>query len=314
MKLFFNVGIILFMFYFLFGYSSFSLSSDYEKIADKITEDTAKKLKAQKNLRLVGTGGQMMHDIQMMAMGFYYYQEVDLKTARELIIYAINEYLAAINSSKEIRSYLHEYPFMAKNIEIRIWVFEPSGSNPPLDKIYYISAINGNLAYYLDLPETYSRRAIREETYEEALQEIALNQEITEKVSQTKDNKWNENATIGEVVAKDGAKVNIKVTSFEDALFELNGEGFEPCESLSFISSSYDEVLYYCPISADKNGRLLPIGHCPAVKGKSKGVCHIYILRNKGSIHVQLPWATETLKEDKDSNCLEDAERGAARC
>ena len=173
MNLFFNVAVILFMFSFLFGCSSFSLLPDYEKIADKITEKTAKELKAQKNLYLVGTGGGMMDDIQMMAMSFDYYQEVDLKTGRELIVHVINEYLSAINSNKEIRPYLHEYPFTPKNIEIRIWVFEPNGSNPPLDKIYYISVIDGSLAYYLDLPETHSRRAICKETYQQALEAIS---------------------------------------------------------------------------------------------------------------------------------------------
>lgn len=172
MRLFFYIGAVVFMLSFVFGRSSFNSSLDYEQIADKITEKTAKKLKAQRNLCLVGTGGQMMDDIQMMAMGFYYYQEVNLKTARELILYVINDYLSAINTNEEIRPYLHEHPFTSKNVEIRIWVFEPNGSNPPLDKIHYISAIDGLLSYYLDLPETYSRQAIREESYEEALQAV----------------------------------------------------------------------------------------------------------------------------------------------
>ena len=176
MKRIFNLGIMIGMFSFLFGCSAFSPSQDYEKIADKITAKTAKKLKEQKGLSLAGTGGQMMDDIQMMAMSFDYYQEVDLKAARELVVHVINEYLSAINRSKEIRPYLHEYPFNAKNVEIRIWVFEPNGSNPPLDQIYYISAIDGILAYYLDLPETHSRQALHKETYERALQEIASNQ------------------------------------------------------------------------------------------------------------------------------------------
>src|ERR1044072_300363 len=102
-KLFFNIGATLCMLSFLCGCSSFSSSPDYEKIADQITEKTAKELQAQKNLYLVGTGGQMMDDIQMMAMSFEYYQEVDLKTARELILYAIHAYLSAINSNTEIR-------------------------------------------------------------------------------------------------------------------------------------------------------------------------------------------------------------------
>jgi hypothetical protein len=166
----FNFGVIMSMFYCFFGCSSLNdRLPDYEKIANNITERTAKKLEAQKNLCLVGTGGKMMNDIQAMDMSFYYYQEINLKKARELIVYAISEYLLAINSNTEVRPYLHEYPFTAKNVEIDIWICEPNGAYPPLDKIYYISAIDGNLTYYLDLPETYSRQAICKETYEEAL-------------------------------------------------------------------------------------------------------------------------------------------------
>jgi hypothetical protein len=141
MKLFFSIGVILFMFSFLFGCSSFGYQSPrYVKLAHEITEKTAKELKAQKNLYLAGTGAQMMDDIQMMAMSFDYYQEVDLKTGRELIVHVINEYLLAINSNKEIRSYLHEYPFNAKKVEIRIFIYNPDRSELPPEKIDCINA------------------------------------------------------------------------------------------------------------------------------------------------------------------------------
>ena len=171
MKLFLNIRTILFMFSFLFGCSSFGYQSPhYVKLAHEITEKTAKELKMQKNLYLIGTGGQMMDDIQMMAMSFNYYQEVNLKTARELTIYVINEYLSAINSNKEVRPYLHEYPFTAKNVEIRIFVYNPDRSELPLEKIYCIECINGGLEYYA---RSNPRQAIYEETYEEALQAIS---------------------------------------------------------------------------------------------------------------------------------------------
>lgn len=172
MKLIFTCGV---MFSFLFGCcSSWHSLPDYEKIADDITEKTAQKLKEQKNLYLVGTGGGMMNDIQMMAMSFHFYQEVDLEEARELVVYAANEYLLDINNNEEIRSYLHEYPFTAKNVEIHIWVYEPDRSRLSPEKIYYISAINGVLNYYIRGLEEYSRVAICKETYEEALQAISF--------------------------------------------------------------------------------------------------------------------------------------------
>lgn len=77
MKLFFNIGIILCMFSLFFGYSSLGHQSPhYVKIASEITDKTGKELKKGKNLNLVGTGGGMMNDIQMMAMSFQYFQEV----------------------------------------------------------------------------------------------------------------------------------------------------------------------------------------------------------------------------------------------
>jgi len=111
-----------------------------------------------------------MDDIQMMAMSFDYYQEVNIKTARELIVPVINEYLSAINSNKEIRPYLHEYPFTAKNIEIRIFVYNPDRSELSLEKIDCITSLNGMLKYYT---RSNPRQAICKETYEEALQAIS---------------------------------------------------------------------------------------------------------------------------------------------
>ena len=107
-----------------------------------------------------------MHDIQMMAMSFYLYHEVDLKEARELLVYIINEYLSEINSNIEIRPFLHEYPFTAKNVEIRIWAYNPDGSKLSPEKIYYISNIKGRLRYYIRGSDP--REAICEETYAEA--------------------------------------------------------------------------------------------------------------------------------------------------
>ena len=67
----------------LYGCSFFVYQlPDYEKIADEITSKTAKRLEEEKKLYLVGTGGRMMGDIQAMDMSFYFYKEVDLKTAR----------------------------------------------------------------------------------------------------------------------------------------------------------------------------------------------------------------------------------------
>ena len=100
MKLIFNSGAIIITLSFLFGCSSFGYQSPgYVKLAHEITANTAKKLEEQKKLYLIGTGGGMMHDIQAMHMSFQFFHEVDLEEARELIVYAVREYLSDINNN-----------------------------------------------------------------------------------------------------------------------------------------------------------------------------------------------------------------------
>ena len=147
----------------------FSPSVDYEKIADKITEKTAKKLKEQKGLSLAGTGGQMMDDIQMMMMGFNFYKVVDIETTRQLLFDSVQEYLSAINSNERIRPYLHNYPFTAQNVEIVIYFYNPDGSKVPPGKINIAAANQGEVVYYIDSTENHTIKPIHEETYEEAL-------------------------------------------------------------------------------------------------------------------------------------------------
>jgi hypothetical protein len=128
----------------------------YEKLADTLTTQTAKKLAKEKGLALCGTGGGMMDDIKMMAMSFNYYKEVDLNSARKLLVEAVSEYLTAINNNKELRPFLHNYPFTPENVKIYIWIYKPDGKDLPPDKIDFLYACNGKLLYYTERPGKYS--------------------------------------------------------------------------------------------------------------------------------------------------------------
>lgn len=174
MKYLYRYGIVLLIFVSVLGCTSFgNQMPDYEKIADKITDRTAKKLKEEKKLILIGTGGRMMDDIQMMAMSFNYYHEVNLEQARELIVYSINQYLSDINNNQEIRSYLHEYPFSSKNVEIMIFIYGPDRLELSPEKIYCIAYRKGIIKYYTRSDRDHP---ICKETYDEALFEIAFSQ------------------------------------------------------------------------------------------------------------------------------------------
>jgi len=288
MKRFLNFSLFLFMFVSVFGCNSFrDKMPEYEKIADKITNRTAEKLKKEKKLILIGIGGRMMDDIQMMAMSFNYYHEVNLEQARELLIYAINEYLSDINNNQDVRPYLHEYPFTSKNVEIRIFIYGPDRKKLPPDKIGYISSIDGVLEYYTRADDDHP---ICRETYAEALREIAFSQGLGTGIRKT-----NKEVVVAEAVAKDGAEVKISASSFKYSIYQLSGGGFKPHESLNCISTSCDEVLYF-QLKANENGELSGVGSMPAVIGKSGGICRIDILREGSPIHIKYPWGSEALK------------------
>ena len=148
---------------------------NYEKIADGITAKVAKKIRNEKKLFPIGTGGGMRGDIKMMAISFKYQQEVDIPTARELLVYCVEEYLNAINADEKVRPFLHNFPFTAKNIEIRLFISTPENGNVPFGKICCAGAIEGRVDYDVRNATTERLEIIFEETYEEALKIVQQN-------------------------------------------------------------------------------------------------------------------------------------------
>ena len=161
--------------------SCISLPEDYTHIAAKIRRKTATQLEKEKGLWAIGTPGQMYNDIEEIGLEFEYFHLVNLEEARELLVYAIQVFLNNINSNKEVRPFLHNYPFTTKNIEIRIWISQKSGEDPPLGNIEFIALRQNKLTYQLT-------RTIKpgpwpilyEETYEEALEALGKQNSTTE--------------------------------------------------------------------------------------------------------------------------------------
>ncbi len=155
-------------------------TSKDEIIAKKITDDVAKKLLAEHNLHLIGTGAQMMNEIEMLGVSFDYFNELDISTGRRLLVHCLQAYLQEINENKEIRKYLKNYPFTVNNIELRIWIKKPDGSQINKEKPSYLSAINGKLYYNFDDPKSYSRTILHQESFGEALKAMHNPQSYTQ--------------------------------------------------------------------------------------------------------------------------------------
>ncbi len=149
---------------------------DYVELAGQIRSQTGRQLEKEKGLRPVGTMGQMMDDVQAIGLFFQYFQLVDLAEARSLIVYATQTFLKNINDNKEIRPYLHNYPFTAKNLEITISVSQKDGYPPPQGNIQVVSMDNGVISYELTAPSKFEPwPVLHKETYEEALKIVEEN-------------------------------------------------------------------------------------------------------------------------------------------
>ncbi|MCB1067832.1 MAG: hypothetical protein KDK56_06565 [Simkania sp.] len=143
----------------------------YEKMANQITAETADRIRTQFNLDPVGSGGAMMHDVKVMALSFNCYRPLSIDESRELVINCVNEYLKSVNENKEIRPYLHNFPFNEQNIELVIFIFEDNKfTKIQSGQVSSVSTLNGKIRYKTRSAEDqYKREILHQETYEEAL-------------------------------------------------------------------------------------------------------------------------------------------------
>ena len=170
MKTVLSVIMVIVILSLLGGLSLFKPVPPNVKLVNEIRVSTAKELKDEHNLNLIGTGSQMMNEIEMLMMGFTFYQEVEIETARKLVVEATEKYLAAINTNKKIRPYLHHHPFTAENVEIVIYFHNLNGSDVSLGKCKSASANQGKITYYTQNPEGHTLKIMLREPYTEALQ------------------------------------------------------------------------------------------------------------------------------------------------
>ncbi len=143
---------------------------DKQSLSNEVRNHTILELKEKKKLRACGEGSGMMHQIRMLAISFFYYNEVDIEQGRDLLMTAGTVFLRNINAKERIRPFLENYPFEAKNIEIRIFLQKPDGSDTSPGKLSILSMVGGVLAYKVDRPGTKMLDIVYEETFDEALE------------------------------------------------------------------------------------------------------------------------------------------------
>lgn len=142
-------------------------------LANQVRNETMIQLKKEKELYPIGVGDGIGEKIRMLAISFRYYKEVDIDEARELLLTAGTVFLKNINANEKIRPFLKNDPFGPENIEIRIFINNPNGSEVELGKLTVISLIDGILEYDVRNPITERLTTFNEELFEEAVTKLS---------------------------------------------------------------------------------------------------------------------------------------------
>jgi len=149
--------------------------SQKQKIVNQIRFKAAKFIEKEKGLKPCGTGAQMMYEVKMLALAFVYNQPIDIQQGRELLVYTVETFVAMINEDERIHSYLYNYPFRPKNVEIRIFINNPDNSSIEAGKLCIVSAIDDYCAYKIRNTKTGRLETIYKETFQEAKAKIKVN-------------------------------------------------------------------------------------------------------------------------------------------
>lgn len=143
---------------------------DYEVIANEITAKVAKRLTKKHQMDWIGEGGGMMGSVYMLGLSFQIHHPLVRNEARELIVDCVQELLAAVNTNEEIRPFLKDYPFTAKNVQILIFSNYPNGKEAYDPYISVVSvATSDDIFFSTTEPNKNSYKNRYRESYSEAL-------------------------------------------------------------------------------------------------------------------------------------------------
>lgn len=149
---------------------------DYDTMAYRVMNTYSDKIEKPLGVKLIATGGGMASDLHMLELVYEGQQHFNVEQARHLYITVMEGFLKAINSYRQIRPWLHEYPYTSKNVRMRITFHDANGERVPNEYIAYIATIKGTV--YYDTHHNNDFRDFHKEPYEEALRivnaEIAL--------------------------------------------------------------------------------------------------------------------------------------------
>lgn len=152
-------------------------------LSDRLIVNTGKKLGKKYNMKITDIGGGSDDGIWLISVGFARYGEppVTVDEGRRMIVDCIEEYLKDVNSDKEIRPYVKNYPFKPKNLDIAILNYTADYKSIEDPYLCCILFVQGKILYLTKgANQRYGYKSEISETYDEALAILKQEEAITE--------------------------------------------------------------------------------------------------------------------------------------
>ena len=143
------------------------LPVNYVSVAGRIRAETAKEIQDQFDVELIGFGGGMMSIVRVMSLSFNIYKPMGVEEARRLAVNCEEIFLKNINSNKEIRPFLIEFPYPASRAELSFFVVTKDRPQKA-DSLTSFSIDNGEISYDNNQTQPPLYKSFHKESYEEA--------------------------------------------------------------------------------------------------------------------------------------------------
>ena len=147
--------------------STSSTQDVYVELSDKITAQYIKHVRKDGKFTLIGTGGRITDEVQIVYLTFHTVATLDIPAARKIIIEKEEEFLDRLNGMPEIRPYLIHYPSGAKSLELSIGFKNSKGLFVSPPHIALVSVFNGEISYDTFEVKNRSFTTVFSEPYEE---------------------------------------------------------------------------------------------------------------------------------------------------
>lgn len=141
---------------------------DYIVIKNELVSGYVKNVSKKHQLNLAATGGRLSVDIKVISLGFRKICYFDVNQSRDLVVPMVEEFLAIINSNREVRPYLHDYPCSSENFELMLSFMTPQDDFVDSPYIANVLVISGFIYYSVYVPKTNSFRDVFKEPYQDA--------------------------------------------------------------------------------------------------------------------------------------------------